>query len=253
MANTINMDQFLINNVNNSAQAFSEIAGYSTTKYDTYDAYFFLRKELDEVTDQATFRAAQRNGKIRHVKVYNGRWLDYTARKEFNTLAEWVTDAGDTMENVLYGVNRVHKKDYAESYRTKTFVSQAPKYVTLQHLLTYLGYVAPISVEIPEYNTFDRFADILSELEMLNGPVPPQGRNCLVQKPDNTIVIGRVVDQKYYSLEDTESQICVSVPQDTQYEVKAYSRLSEMPPGTQVYFRTGDGSFQSISDLMSDE
>lgn len=253
MANTLNMDQFLINNLVNGPREFSHMAGYSTTDHDTYDAYFFFRKELVEVTDQATFRAAQRNGKIRHCKLYNGRWLDYTAHKEFNTLAEWVADAGDDMSNVLYGVNRVHKKDYAESYRKKTFVNQTPKYVTLQHLLSYLGYVAPLSVEIPEYNAFDRFADILTELEMLNGPVPPQGRNCLVQKPDNTIVIGRVVDQKYHNLENTESEICIAVPQNTQYEVKSYSRLSEMPNGMMVYFRTGDGSFQSVSDLMSDE
>jgi hypothetical protein len=250
----INMNQFLINKWNgiNFGSDFSEVAGYPTTDWSTYEAYFFLRKELEEATDQATFRVAQRNGNIRHCKVYNGRWLDYTARKEFNTLAEWVADAGDEMSNVLYGVNRVHKKDYHASYNAKTFVGQSPKYVTLQHLLNYLGYVEPISVEIPEYNAFDRFSDILTELEMVNGPVPPQGRNCLVQKPDNTIVIGRVVDQKYYQLEETPSEICISVPQNTQYETKSYARLSDMPVGTHVYFRTSDGSFQTISDLMTD-
>jgi hypothetical protein len=249
----INMDQFIINNLDNSSRAFSQIAGYPTTRYDTYDAYFFLRKELDEVVDEATFRVAQRKHKVRHCKVYNGHWLDYTVRKEFNTLAEWAADAGGTLDDVLYGVNRVHKKDYIASLNSGRSVPQTAKYVTLQHLLNYYGYVAPLSVEIPEYNAFDRFGDILKELELTNGPVPPQGQKCLVQKPDSTIVIGRVIDQKYYELDDTDSHICIGVPQDNPYDIKSYTRLSEMPEGTKVFFRTKDGHFHSTQDLMSDE
>lgn len=251
MAKTTNMDQFLFNNLDNSCYEFSKIAGYPTIHYDTYNAYFFLRRELTDVTDYDTFRSAQWMKKVRHCKLFNGHWLDYSIGKEFNTLAEWVADAGDTMENVLYGVNRVHKKDHGESYLAKKLVYHTPKYVTLQHLLNYLGYVAPVSAEIPEHKPLDRFADILAQLEMI-GPLPPQGRKCLIQKPDNTIVIGRVIDQKYYLLEDTDSQICVSVPQETRYVVKTYTRLSEMPSGTKVYFRTSDGNFHSTEDLLSE-
>lgn len=242
-----NMDQFLINKWNgvNFGSDFSNIAGYQRTDYTTYNPYFFLRRELDEVTNLDSFRAAQLEKKVRHCKLYGNRWLDYTVRKEFNTLAEWVADAGDTMENVLYGTNRVHKKDYGASYMANRYVYQTPKYVTLQHLLDYLGYVAPISVEMPAYKAFDRFADIIV------GPIPPEGQKCLVQKPDNTIVIGSIIDQKHFSLEDTGSQICVSVPQDTQYVVNTYTRLSEMPSGTKIYCRMRDGHFHSIQDLVS--
>jgi len=251
----INMDQFLINKWNGYSfgSDFSEIAGYQATDWTTHNAYFFLRRELTDVTDYDTFRAAQRNGRVRHCKVYNGRWLDYTVHKEFSTLAEWVADAGDTMENVVYGVNRVYKRDYIASRIGGRVVPQTAKYVSLEHLLNYLGYVVPISVEIPEYNTFDRFADILAELEITNGPIPPQGHKCLVQKPDNTIVIGRVVDHKHYSLDETDSKICVSVPQETEYVVKSYESLSQMPLGTKVYFRTSDGHFHTTEDLMSEE
>jgi hypothetical protein len=248
-----NMDQFLINNLDNSSQTFSKMAGYASTDYSTYESYFFLRRELVDATNEATFRVAQRNQKIRHCKAYGGRWLDYTVRKEFNTLAEWVADAGDTMDNVLYGVNRVHKKDYIASRNSGRVVPQTAKYVTLKHVLDYLGYVAPLSVEIPEYNAFDLFGDILKELELTNGPIPPQGQKCLVQKPDSTIVVGNVIDQKYYTLEGTESLICINVPQQSEYDIKTYASLSDMPPGTKVYFRTKDGHFHSTQDLMSED
>lgn len=245
------IDQFLINNINGSAYTFSNIAGYSTVDWSTHDAYFFLRKELADATDYDTFRAAQREKKIRHCKVYKGRWLDYTIGKEFNTLTEWAADANDTIDNVLYGVNRVHKKNLSASYRSKQFVSETPKYVTLQHLLEKLKYFPPLPVEIPEYKALDRFSDILADLDVLNGPIPPHGRNCLVQKPDSRIVVGRVIDEKYYSLGDTKSTICISVQQDTQHEFKSYCCLSDMPAGTKVYFPTSDGHFHSTSALVS--
>jgi len=247
----INMDQFLLNNLIKSPYQFSQMAGYPETDYYTENPYFFLRRELTEVTDANTFYRAMLNKRVRHCKPYGSRWLDYTVRKEFDTLADWVADAGDTMENVLFGVNRVHKKDFAESYRTKRFVPQTPRYVTLQQALDYLGYVPPLAVNIPECKAFDSFADMLAEVGVLNGPIPPQGRKCLVQKPNNTIVIGHVVD---YRVDETSpSQVCVLVPQDMQFDHKTYSRLSEMPHGTKVYFRTSDGHFHSTDALMSDD
>jgi hypothetical protein len=247
----INMDQFLLKNLTNSAYQFSQMAGYPDTDYYTENAYFFLRRELSEVTDSQTFYRAMRNKRVRHCKPYGSRWLDYTVRKEFDTLADWVADAGDTMENVLYGVNRVHKRDSSASFRTQRFVAQTAKYVTLQHALDYLGYVPPLVVNIPECKAFDSFADMLAEVGVLNGPIPPQGRKCLVQKPNNTIVIGHVVD---YRVDETSpSQVCVIVPQDMQFDHKTYSRLSEMPQGTTVYFRTSDGHFHSTDALMSDD
>jgi hypothetical protein len=255
MANN-NMEQFLINKWNgvNFGSDFSNIAGYPTTDYNTNDAYFFLRRELDEVKDYDSFRAAQLEKKVRHCKLYCNRWLDYTVRKEFNTLAEWVADAGDTMENVLYGVNRVHKKDVRESYITRKYVCQTPKYVTLQHLLNYLGYVPPMPVEVPEYKALDRFVDILAKLALSDIPMTPQGQKCLVQRPDNTIVVGNIVDRKQYSLDDMDSPIYIAVPRDSTYcSVNTYTSLSEMPIGTTVYLRTSDGHFRSTYDLLSNQ
>jgi len=245
-----NMNRFLINkwnNSNNFGATLGEVMGLRL-KHDTHDPYFFLRKELGYVTDEATFRAAQRNNTVRHCKPYKGVWLDYTVHKEFTTLADWAADAGGTLDDVLYGVNRVHQRDYRASRLANKFVGQSPKYVTLQHLLNYLGYVEPLSVEIPMYNAFDRFSDIFAELEMANGPVPPQGRKCLIHKPDDTIVIGHVVDQKHFELENMESQIRIVVPHD----LKTYGKLSDLPEGMKVYVRNSEGSFQSLQDLMSE-
>jgi len=246
------MDAILITNLDGSnSQTFSDIAGYAKRDWTTHDAYFFLRSELN-IHNMEDYQKAYRSGKIRHCKPYRGHWIDYTAKKEFHTLEEWVADAGDTMENVLYGVNRIHKRNFEESYKTNTFVGQTPKYVTLSHVLRYYGYVEPPKAEIPVAKELDSFADILKEFEALNGPLPPQGRKCLVYKPDNTIVIARIVDQKYYELEDTNSDIRLVVPQESLYDVKAYSRFSELPEGTDVYLRTEIGNFRSMRDIMSD-
>ena len=179
---------------------------------------------------------AYRTDNIRHCKPYRGHWLDYTAYKEFNTLEEWVADAGDTIENVLYGVNRIHKKE-------------TPKYVPLERLLEYHGYVKPLTIHIPVHSVIDTFDDIAKELSINN--IGARGQICLIKKPDGMIVIGNIVDQKYYGLEETSSKICISVPQNTPYEINLYDRLSDMPSETTVYFRLEDGYFHSVDDLIN--
>ena len=202
------------------------MAGYSMTDYDTRDAYIFLRKEL-EVDNVEKYRKAASEGKIRHCKPYRGRWLDYTAKKEFRTLEEWVADAGDTMENVLYGVNRVHK-------------GLTARYVTLKWFLKYNGYV--------DDEVLDSFDDIMKKLEITDLPV--HGLKCIVKKPNDIMVVARIIDEKYYELEDRPSNVCISVPHETQYEVKVYYCLSEMPVGTTVYIRADDGCFRPINDML---
>ena len=196
------------------------------TDYDTRDAYLFLRKEL-EVTNVEKYRKAASEGKIRHCKPYRGRWLDYTVKKEFKTLEDWVADAGDTMENVLYGVNRVHK-------------GLTARYVTLKWFLEYNGYV--------EDEVLDSFSDIMKNLEITDLPV--HGVKCIVKKPNDVMVVARMIDEKYYDLEDISSNVCLSVPHETQYEVKVYYCLSEMPAGTTVYIRADDGFFRPINDML---
>jgi hypothetical protein len=243
------MDAILISNLDGSnSQTFSDIAGYSKRDWTTHDAYFFLRRELN-IHNMDDYHKAYRSGKIRHCKPYRGHWLDYTAKKEFHTLEEWAADAGDTIENVLYGVNRIHKRNFEESYKAKHFVGQTPKYVTLAHVLRYYGYVEPPKPEIPVVNVFDSFDDIAKELEI--NDVPVRGRSCLVKNPNGTIVIARIVDQQFYELEDTESKIFLSVPTDTPYQAHLYDRLSAMPTGSTIYFRSAeDKCFYSIDDLM---
>jgi hypothetical protein len=210
----------------NSPSEFSLMAGYSMIDYDTRDAYLFLRKEL-EVDNVEKYRKAAGEGKIRHCKPYRGRWFDYTAKKEFDTLEEWVEDAGDTIENVLYGVNRVHK-------------GLTARYVTLKWFLQYNGYVEPSKVQ-------DSFNELIKNLEITDLPV--HGLQCIVKKPNDVMVVGRIIDEKYYELEDRQSNICISVPHETQYEVKVYYRLSEMPAGTGVYIRADDGFFRPINNM----
>jgi hypothetical protein len=234
-------------NWDNSPSAFSRVAGYSRVDYLTTNAYLFLRKEL-EVDSIEKYNEAYRTGKIRHCKPYRGRWLDYTAKKEFNTLEEWVADAGDTIENVLYGVNRVHLRNFVETDKARKFVGQTPKYVTLKKVLEYYGYVEPLRIQVPTYNLFDSFDDIAKALNI--NDLPAHGRSCLIKKPNGVLVIGRIVDQKYYELDDSHSKMGVSVPQDTQYEIRTYDNLSDMPAGTTVYFRSEDGCFRSIDELM---
>lgn len=240
------MDAILISNLDGSSQTFSNIAGYSKIDWTTNDAYLFLRRELS-ITNFQDYEKAYRSGKIRHCKPYRGRWLDYTAKKEFNILEDWVADAGDTIENVLYGVNRIHKRNFEESYKAKHFVGETPKYVTLSHVLKYYGYVESPKAAIVK--VFDSFDDIAKKLEI--NDVPVRGRSCLVKNPNGTIVIARIVDQSFYELDDTESKMCLSVPTDTPYEVRLYDRLSAMPAGSTVYFRSAeDKCFYSIDDLM---
>lgn len=45
------------------------------------------------------------DGRIRHCRVYNDVFLDYTVRplKAFPTLEEWVADVGSTIEDVRFG------------------------------------------------------------------------------------------------------------------------------------------------------
>jgi hypothetical protein len=237
------MDAILISNLDGSSLTFSNIAGYVKRDWSTNDAYFFLRREL-EVDNYEKYCKAWNEKKIRHCKPYRGHWLDYTARKEFNTLEEWVADAGDTMENVLYGVNRVHKQDAHASYMAGKFVGkpEAPKYVTLEKVLEYYGYVAPPVV--------DSFTDIAIELKMT---ITQDGGKCLVKKPDGVIVIGKIIDIRYSIYSSKPNQVCIIVPQTMNNGPSiAYERMSHLPRGTTIYFRTDDGFFHPAEELLKE-
>lgn len=127
-----------------------------------HDCYFFLKKELHVTPDN--WRDVKMRGDIRHCKIYNDKFLDYVVRKTFDTFEEWVTDAGGTMDDVLYGTNRVHKTEFVHRPDgllahdgNGRFVKQpaTPKYVELKVLLEHLGYKAPDPVETDSYAGMD--------------------------------------------------------------------------------------------------
>lgn len=114
------------------------------------DPYLFLRKELG-VTHE-TWEEQKRQGNIRHCKVWNNKFLDYVVRKEFNTLEDWLADCGASLDDVLYGVNRVHKVTYCYNPKTPGFFDHIygqPTYIPLTEVLTELGWVKP-TVTIPK-------------------------------------------------------------------------------------------------------
>lgn len=124
----------------------ADLSDVDTYGYSTYNSnnYLFLKRELEVTADN--WQDAKKNGMIRHAKMYKGKFLDYVVRKQFDTIEEWVKDAGGKMEDVLYGENRVQNReswkwDYAS--RTHKRVPYAAKYVKLSTLLEKMGYVAP--------------------------------------------------------------------------------------------------------------
>ena len=237
-----NMDSLLNANLDGSSATFSMFAGYMTPDPTTHDTYFFLRRELD-VTDMNKYKKAYSEGKIRHCKPYRGGWFDYIVRKEFTTLEEWIKDAGDTMENVLYGVNRVYRQDWQKTREAGKYVGQAPKYVTLETILEYYGYVKPP----PAVNSF---TDIANELNM---KITNEGGKCLVKKSDGVIVVGKIIDIKQSKFSNTPTQVCILVPKTTNSgSFIAYESMSDLPRGTTIYFRTDDGFFHSIEELMKE-
>jgi len=226
------MDNFLLTNWNgcNFGKTLDEI---DNTGYPTHEPYFFLTREL-KYTNPREWRVAKRDGLIRHVKYYDGRWLDYIINKQFNTLAEWVADCGDSLENVNYGVNRVHK-----TYTTGEL--HDPKFVCLAHFLEALGYTAPPAVN-------DTFNDILKVLGATK-PMSPDGQRCLLKRPNGSIIVVHVRDTQFDSLDNDESNIVVSIPTDDG-DMKDYARLSDIPRGNKLYFRTTENEFCSVKKLL---
>lgn len=167
------LNSTLIDNWNASRNKYD----VDLTIYETYAVsemyvnghYFFLKRELEVTKDG--WAEAKWNGLIRHCKIYKGKFLDYVVHKEFNTIEEWVRDAGGQLKDVLYGENRVNKQYF--KYDSKTGrampVPYVAKYVYLTDLLNVLGYDGPVvetrsDVEIPTTTTRD-LTDMIS-LEM---------------------------------------------------------------------------------------
>jgi hypothetical protein len=230
------MNNFLINNWNgrNFGKPFYQIIS-DFERRDLaymYQPYFFLKREL-AFTQPDQYQDAKRNDMIRHAKYYRGMWLDYVVGKEFDTLDEWAEDCGADSRDILYGVNRFHM------YQRDTYTPHPSRYVTLTRLLDSLGYVCDYT-----------FTELLEKLESKT-EVPEKGQRCLVKRPDGSIVIARVMDKKFESIDpNAESEIVIRVRIDNDGNTLDYGRLSELPQDMTVYFRTTDDEFCAIKDLM---
>jgi hypothetical protein len=196
----------------------------------TFDSYLFLEREL-QFTNSAEWRHAKNRGLIRHVKPYAGKWLDYVVKKNFDTLEEWLNDCNASVDDVAYGVNRVHK-------------GMQPKFVKLKQLLDKLGYVEPPAED-------DSFTHILIDVLNATKDVPVQGQRCLVKRPDGSIVISRVVDLRFCELDCVGTKLAISVPLDREGWFKDYTHMSQLPKDMVVYVRNTDGVFSSIQDMMA--
>ena len=111
--------------------------------------YFFLKRELNVRPED--WKNAKARGEIRHCKIYKNKFLDYVVHREFNTLHDWARDAGGTIDDVLFGVNRMHQIHGVSENGRWVNKPMPAKYVELKVLLNALGYVEPPKVEIPAY------------------------------------------------------------------------------------------------------
>lgn len=135
-------------------------------RFGTANPYLFLKRELTLIPEN--WQVGKENGTIRHCKVLrNGKFFDYIVKREFNTLEEWLADAKDTMDNVMYGVNRVHTQEYVRTADGKWIDQRGtPRYVPLKDVLAKLGYVEPPKVEIPAVAVATRRLTEILDLEM---------------------------------------------------------------------------------------
>jgi len=118
--------------------------------------YFFFKRELDyeSVVDEVEY-AKLKNAVIRHVVPYSGRYYDYIAHKEYNTLNEWAVENGETLDNIRYGVVKKHRYN-----ATNPIVA----WVELDNLVRYLD---PNYTETRVPNILEEFDDIVKRLRSL--------------------------------------------------------------------------------------
>jgi hypothetical protein len=93
----------------------------------------------------------------------------------------------------------------------------------------------------------DTFNDILKVLGATK-VIPPQGQRCLLKRPDGSIIIVHVRDTQFES-DYGESNIVISIPTDDG-DMKDYARLSDIPRGNKLYFRTTENEFCSVKKLL---
>jgi hypothetical protein len=108
-----------------------EINHYTgTTAINWEKPYFFFRSELD-LPDVPTWQEYNqlKADHIRHMIPYKGKYFDYITHQEYDTLNDWAVDNGKTLNDIVYGVNFVHRTSNACKQRG---------FVTLETLIKHL-------------------------------------------------------------------------------------------------------------------
>ena len=108
-----NMDSIIHKHAANSSVLMTadEINQYTgTTPISWEKPYFFFRTELDlPVAPNWTEYNRLKAEHIRHMIPYKGKYFDYITHREYNTLNDWAVDNGKTVDDIVYGVNFVHR------------------------------------------------------------------------------------------------------------------------------------------------
>jgi hypothetical protein len=151
------MDQIISKNAVSgslmSPEKFKKLSHASVSWHNFTRPYFFFDRELEHesLVDEVEY-ARLKNESIRHLIPYSGRYYDYIAQKEYNTLSEWAVDNGETLENIHYGVVKKHRKNAA---------NPIVDWVKLDLLMTYLE---PNYNQAPVPNLLAEFDDIVKRL-----------------------------------------------------------------------------------------
>ena len=127
------MDSIIHKHAANSSVLMTadEINQYTgTTPISWEKPYFFFRTELDlpvatNWTDYNQLKAEH----IRHMIPYKGKYFDYVTHREYDTLNDWAVDNGKTVNDIVYGVNFVHRVNCGYEQRG---------FVTLETLIRHL-------------------------------------------------------------------------------------------------------------------
>ena len=107
------MDFIIHNKAANSsvvmtADEINQYTGDNTIK--STKLYFFFKTEMAmPVPTTETEHNELMEEYIRHMIPYKGKYFDYITHREYDTLLDWAVDNGKTLDDIVYGVNFVHR------------------------------------------------------------------------------------------------------------------------------------------------
>jgi len=159
-----NMDSIIHKHAANSSVLMTadEINQYTgTTPISWEKPYFFFRTELDlPVAPNWTEYNRLKAEHIRHMIPYKGKYFDYVTHREYDTLNDWVVDNGKTLDDIVYGVNFVHRVNAGHEQRG---------FVTLETLIKHLEPNFQFNVNNAEFNKIQtELESIISRIQAIS-------------------------------------------------------------------------------------